>query len=47
MAKTIYSGTVKLFDTKLGSGAESSSYKGITMDKNGNLRVSGTVYEGP
>ena len=44
MAK--YSGTVKLFDTELGKGVVSGSYKGITKDKDGNLRVSGTVYEG-
>lgn len=43
---TSYDGTVVLFNTKLDSGVASNSYKGITFDEDGNLRVSGTVYEG-
>lgn len=41
-----YNGTVKLFATELGNGVTSNSYKGITKDKDSNMRASSKIYEG-
>jgi hypothetical protein len=39
-------GQIWFFSTVLGGGVVSNSFNGTTLDENGNLRVSGQVYEG-
>jgi len=40
-------GIAKFFGTIMGQGVDSNAYPGITYDEDGNVRASGSVYEGP
>lgn len=39
-------GTVVFFNAVMGSGIDGATYRGVTIDEDGNLRTYGKIYEG-